>query len=755
MNRRAETTATRKGQPTPAGLLEKLMAAVRTEFRSDVLVFEITDPIFGGSPCQVSGCGRVSHARGLCEGHRQRWVARGRPDIDQFAAATGPTRCAQDPLPACRVPGCDYGVLGKGMCPAHYHAWRVADGPEFDQWLVSTAAPVAAADPPRPCRLRSCPLWAHPSATLCHVHNRRWMGQGRPDLARFVQTYDRPADVRPRIDLQALSPHLRLEVQYALQRRRDDNKTRTDPDAVRATVRFLASMPALTSMLDHSESRWREHLATRGRKSDSERALVIYARRQVEDLAHGVGWEVEYPRGVWRLHKLGVEGPNAHLRFDRIPQPWLGDLAKRWIRWNLGSGLSGAQAYLHLTVVTRFALFLADRHVRVDRLALVDRALLERYLAQLRTDLGGTSGHGRHITILSGFFQAIRRHNWDDSLPTSAMFFNEDVPRQPQRLPRALAEHVMTQVEDPANLNRWDDPNRRLVTLILIRCGLRVTDATTLPHDCLVHDADGAPYLRYYNHKMKREALVPIDDELHQMIISHQRWALQRWPSGKPVLFPRPHANLEGIHPIGTSTYRAALRRWLERCDIRDEHGRPVHLTPHQWRHTLGTRLINRDVPQHVVQKILDHDSAEMTAHYARLSDTTVRRHWEQARKVNVGGQTVSYDPAGQLSDAVWAKQRLSRATQALPNGHCGLPLARSCPHANSCLTCPMFLTTAEFLPQHRQQYQQTLQLISSAEARGQGRMVEMNRQVADNLQKIITALEADHDEHGQVADAS
>jgi hypothetical protein len=27
--------------------------------------------------------------------------------------------------------------------------------------------------------------------------------------------------------------------------------------------------------------------------------------------------------------------------------------------------------------------------------------------------------------------------------------------------------------------------------------------------------------------------------------------------------------------------------------------------------------LINRDVPQHVVQKILDHDSPGMTAHYA------------------------------------------------------------------------------------------------------------------------------------------
>src|SRR5207244_12196116 len=88
-------------------------------------------------------------------------------------------------------------------------------------------------------------------------------------------------------------------------------------------------------------------------------------------------------------------------------------------------------------------------------------------------------------------------------------------------------------------------------------------------------------------------------------------------PAGTPVLVTRPLRNITGHHTLTSGTYRDALCRWLERCDIRDEHGQPVHLTPHQWRHTLGTRLINRDVPQHVVQKILDHDSAEMTAHYA------------------------------------------------------------------------------------------------------------------------------------------
>ena len=32
---------------------------------------------------------------------------------------------------------------------------------------------------------------------------------------------------------------------------------------------------------------------------------------------------------------------------------------------------------------------------------------------------------------------------------------------------------------------------------------------------------------------------------------------------------------------------------------------------------TFGTRLINQDVPQEVVRRILDHDSPQMTAHYA------------------------------------------------------------------------------------------------------------------------------------------
>jgi hypothetical protein len=57
-----------------------------------------------------------------------------------------------------------------------------------------------------------------------------------------------------------------------------------------------------------------------------------------------------------------------------------------------------------------------------------------------------------------------------------------------------------------------------------------------------------------------------------------------------------------------------------------------------------------------------------------------------------------------------------------------------------------MFVTTPEFLPRHHAQRQATLQLITAAEAAGHARVAEMNKQVAANLDNIITALEADHD---------
>ena len=86
----AETGPAGGGVPgRTAGLLEKLVAAVRPEFRGEVLVFDPRDPVFGGPPCMVAGCDRPQRERGMCRSHRRRWAQAGRPDPAEFAATTG------------------------------------------------------------------------------------------------------------------------------------------------------------------------------------------------------------------------------------------------------------------------------------------------------------------------------------------------------------------------------------------------------------------------------------------------------------------------------------------------------------------------------------------------------------------------------------------------------------------------------------------------------------------------------------------
>jgi len=231
-------------------------------------------------------------------------------------------------------------------------------------------------------------------------------------------------------------------------------------------------------------------------------------------------------------------------------------------------------------------------------------------------------------------------------------------------LPRALAGHVMAQVEEPGNLARQANPAYRLATVILIRCGLRISDALRLPFDCTVTDDSGAPYLRYFNHKMKREALVPVDDELLELIRGQQQRILDRYPAGA-VLFPRPEKEPGRQDPGRRQHYGQRSTAGCSAATSAMSTAGPRASLPPVASHA-GNHPDKPDVPQHVVQKILDHDSPLMTAHYARLSDKTVRDHWERARKVDAAGRPVEIRADGPLGDAAWSKQRLSR-----PPSHC------------------------------------------------------------------------------------
>ena len=124
-------------------------------------------------------------------------------------------------------------------------------------------------------------------------------------------------------------------------------------------VRFLASSGA-SSLLDRTEQEWRDAF---GKKKSNAIALLAWSRREVADLAEGSGWDAEYPRDAWQMHRLGFESRTV-LDFSRIPQQQLKDLAKRWIRWRLSTGLGlEAGGARPMRVLTRLAAFLHARGI--------------------------------------------------------------------------------------------------------------------------------------------------------------------------------------------------------------------------------------------------------------------------------------------------------------------------------------------------------------------------------------------------------
>ncbi|MFJ9822574.1 hypothetical protein ACIRU3_46745 [Streptomyces sp. NPDC101151] len=488
-----------------SGLLEKLLAAVRPEFRVEMLFPDADDPVLGWKRCPVSGCNRAAHEQGLCTGHAQRWRRDGRPDLAVFLADPGPPLRGLGELTHCTVPGCRFGAAGKGLCSRHRDKWSRSGRPDPAAWAAS-APPLPGTD--RTDRtLPTCSLWVgNASNAFCNSHHNRWRQHGQPPVDDFIaecQSFG-----LPRVDFRGLAPQLRLEFQYAVQTRRDEQTVTAPARMIAAAIRW-AREEHVASLLDYSAERWQRVLGPyqrcgSGGYDKRVAVFLLYARDAFETLRDGTGWEVEYARDVWRLGKLtGLNRsasrprPRSELHFDHITQPWLRVLAKRWIRLRLSAGLNVSTVTGYMQALTRFSEFLTAVGPTVVRgLADVDRALLERYLAWL-TDL-----------------------------------------RRRTRLARHLAEHIMTQVEQPTNLDRWTDSAARLITLILIRCGLRVSDACTIRFDCLLHDGQRAPYLRYFNNKMGREAAVPIDEEIEAEIRAQQQRVLQRWTDGNPHLFP-------------------------------------------------------------------------------------------------------------------------------------------------------------------------------------------------------------------------
>ncbi len=597
------------------------------------------------------------------------------------------------------------------------------------------------------CAVDACDRPAR-SRGLCAAHHARWAQRHKPSVADFVATATPVRTGRPPVDevfdLSALPARCRLELSFVLQRRHDERGRGLRPAAVRPVVTMIAGSGA-TSLLDRTVAAWIALLPPANTTTVAgATGFLRYAWRQVEAVIVGGGVEGEYARDSWNASRLGVPVTIGHhtVSFERIPQPWLRTAVKAWARSRLVGGMSFGAIRRDATAMRWFASWLATARPHATGASVITRATLESYLAHLVAHGPEPNTRLGYLTSLRGFLETARRRRWLE-LPGDAAIYHDDLPHRPAGLPRFIPEDVMAQLEPDVALARLPDATTRHLVTVVIETGLRAGDACRLGLDCLVPDSVGWPCLRFINTKVRAEQLVPLTTRAADAIRAQQAEVARCWPTS-PWLFPAPRANPDGARPFTYGALRQRMGRWQTAIDLRDSAGRPARVSAHRFRHTLGTRLINQGVPQHVVQRLLGHASPQMTATYARLHDSTVREAFEAwcATRVNVDGERLPFEPGASTSNAEWVKHHLSRIQASLPNGFCGRPPQQECPHPNACLTCPDFQTTVQFLPAHRRQADETRALVAAAEADGRHRLADNHRVVLGHLARIIDALE-------------
>ena len=142
-------------------------------------------------------------------------------------------------------------------------------------------------------------------------------------------------------------------------------------------------------------------------------------------------------------------------------------------------------------------------------------------------------------------------------------------------------------------------PSWRRKVLILQECGMRISELLQLSIDCLTQDARGVYYLRYMQGKVKRENAIPVSAEIARIVQEQQAEARScRKPS--IWLFPNERGGV-----IKQASFAHRINRLAFDHDIRGAAGKLFRFQAHQFRHTVGTRMINLGVPHHIIQRYL------------------------------------------------------------------------------------------------------------------------------------------------------
>jgi integrase/recombinase XerC len=242
----------------------------------------------------------------------------------------------------------------------------------------------------------------------------------------------------------------------------------------------------------------------------------------------------------------------------------------------------------------------------------IDNRVLRSYLMVLNSEKRKRKTIARKITSLRGFFRFLKKNNLIQSNPVE----NVKIPKAEKRLPHVVNEAEMFDFLDNAfNLEKPLEQRDKAIFEVLYSSGLRVSELISLERGMIEES-----YLRVIG-KGNKERVAPLGKKALDALNIYLKDGINKLDKKKTNKI---FLNNNG-GPLTARGVRYILNKYIQRYSLKQK------ISPHVFRHSFATHLLNNGADLRTVQELLGHVNLSSTQIYTHVSKNRIMQVYNQA----------------------------------------------------------------------------------------------------------------------------
>lgn len=272
---------------------------------------------------------------------------------------------------------------------------------------------------------------------------------------------------------------------------------------------------------------------------------------------------------------------------------------------------NSVEAYIH--DIEKFTQFLSitQSEKAPKEIELSDFELFLKWINELGLS---PSSQARIISGLKSFYKYCLQEQISVSNPTELL----EAPKLGKHLPDTLSYDEIEKIISSLDLSTSEGMRNKAIIETLYSCGLRVSELVNLKLSCLYFDAG---YVRITG-KGDKERLVPIGDSAVKYIsvyLENIRVHLTVTTANEDIVF---------LNRRGKKLSRVMIFMIIK--EAAKNAGINKNVSPHTFRHSFATHLVEGGADLRAVQEMLGHESITTTEIYTHLDREYLRDTLQQ-----------------------------------------------------------------------------------------------------------------------------